>query len=563
MAAMNRLRYPLQLESRMLPTDALFWYAEEATPELRPLVAGMLMLDRRPDPDRLRASVERWVARLPRLRQRVVEAPLRLGLPEWEDDPHFDLDYHAREVILPEPATDRHLFDFAGAVFATPLDPMRPLWEAYLIEGLEGGRAACFFKTHHAVMDGVGSLAVFDAFTQSHRAEPVRVPRHLPLRPPSPAGTRLARMARDAVGNGAAAAAAAAASTARAMLRPGELAGDVARTVRSVRGLLADLTVAGTYDPLASESTGIGRRLDGMTLSLPRLVRIKDALDVSLNDVVLTILSGAVGRYHSHRKVIVPELHCMVPMSLRQDSERHTLGNRVGAFNIALPVGERDPLLRLERIRRQTGAAKGDRRGAVYPTLMRVMALMPGFAYRYFAQMATRQINLICTNMAGPPGRRYLAGAGVEAILPFAPVALGVPLSIALLSYADTYGIGIDSDPAAIPDPELLHRYLDMAVDEIERCAIPHTAAPTVRRARRGPGRSAAARPAGRSVSLRKIGGRKPGGASSPPRERLARTRRSPGPTAAGAPPKRNLHAERSAETSSAMTARNSDRSRK
>ena len=347
------------------------------------------------------------------------------------------------------------------------------------------------------------------------------------------------------------------------MLRPGELAGDVARTVRSVRGLLTDLTVAGTYDPLASESTGIGRRLDGMTLSLPRLVRIKDALDVSLNDVVLTVLSGAVGRYHSHRKVIVPELHCMVPMSLRQDSERHTLGNRVGAFNIALPVGERDPLLRLERIRRQTGAAKGDRRGAAYPLLMRVMALMPGFAYRYFAQMATRQINLICTNMAGPPGRRYLAGAGVEAILPFAPVALGVPLSIALLSYADTYGIGIDTDPAAIPDPELLHRYLDMAVDEIERCASP---------AHRGPDSEASAAWAGTKrggTSRRPLrppaqDRRKETGGRVFPASRATRPHSAiAGPTAAGAPPKKNLHAERSAETSSAMTARSSDRSRK
>ena len=101
MAASSGFHYPVQLGSRMLPTDALFWYVEGATPELRPLVAGLLMLDRRPERERLRASVERWVARLPRLRQRVVEAPLRLSLPEWEEDAHFDLDYHARQVILP------------------------------------------------------------------------------------------------------------------------------------------------------------------------------------------------------------------------------------------------------------------------------------------------------------------------------------------------------------------------------------------------------------------------------------------------------------------------------
>jgi diacylglycerol O-acyltransferase len=473
MAATHRFHYPLQLNSRMLPSDALFWYVEDATPELRPLVAAVMILDRRPDHDRLRTAVERWVARLPRLRQRVVEAPLRLGLPEWEDDPHFDLDYHAREVILPEPATERHLLDFVGAVFSTPLDHLRPLWEAYLIEGLDEGRAACFFKVHHSVMDGVGSLAIFDALTQAHRAEPVRVPRHLSPRPPSPATVRLARLVRDVAANAATGVGAAAVASVRAAFRPGEMINQMERTVRGVRGMITDLTAPGIRDPLAQASTGIGRRLDAMTLSLPRLRRIKDALGVTLNDIVLTAASGAVGRYHVYRKVQVDELHCMVPMNLRQTDEREALGNRVGAFNVALPVGESDPLLRLARIQRQTSAAKSDRRGAAWPLMMRVMASLPGFAYRLLAQTVTGRVNLICTNIPGPPVQRYLAGAKIEVMYPFAPVAVGTPLSIALLSYGDTYGVGVDTDPAAIPDPELLTRYLAASFDEIEDRASP------------------------------------------------------------------------------------------
>lgn len=472
MAATDRFHYPLQLSSRMVPTDALFWYIEEATPELRPIVAAVMILDRSPHHDHLRTAVERWVARLPRLRQRVVEAPLRLALPEWEDDPNFDLDYHAREVILPEPATERHLLDFVGAVFATPLDHLRPLWEAYLIEGLEGGRAACFFKVHHSVMDGVGSLAIFDALTQAHRAEPIRVPRQLPSAPPSSNALRVARLARDATVNVACSMGAAVAASVRGAFRPGEVIVQTARTVRGVRGMISDLTASPVIDPLAQASTGIGRRLDAMTVALPRMRRIKDALGVTLNDVVLTAVSGAVGRYHVHRKVRVGELHCMVPMSLRQSDERHSLGNRVGAFNVALPVGEADPLVRLERIKRQTGAAKSDRRGAAWPLLMRVMASLPGFAYRVLANTVTGRVNLICTNIPGPPVVRYLAGAKIEVMYPFAPVALGTPLSIALMSYGDSYGIGIDTDPAAIPDPELLTSYLVAAFDEIERCAL-------------------------------------------------------------------------------------------
>jgi len=487
MTATVHFHYPLQLNSRMLPTDALFWYVEEATPELRPLVAAVMILDRRPDHDRLHTSVERWIARLPRLRQRVVEAPVRLALPEWEDDPHFELDYHAREVILPEPATERHLFDFVGAVFATPLDHLRPLWEAYLIEGLENGRAACFFKVHHSVMDGVGSLAVFDALTQAHRAEPVRVPRHLPSRPPSSSPVRLARLVRDAAANAATSLGAAAAVSVRAALRPVEVIGDIGRAVRGVRGMISDLTAPSITDPLAQASTGIGRRLDAMSLSLPRLQRIKDGLGVTLNDVVLTAVSGAVGRYYAHRKMHVEELHCMVPMSLRQSEDRQALGNRVGAFNVALPIGQPDPLLRLARIQRQTGAAKRDRRGAAWPLMMRVMASMPGFAYRLLAQTVTGRVNLICTNMPGPPVQRYLAGAKIEAMYPFAPVALGTPLSIALMSYGDSYGVGIDTDPAAIPDPELLTRYLAAAVDEIEDCAVPRPTRAEQKRMKRLP----------------------------------------------------------------------------
>ena len=218
----STFRYPIQLGRRMLPTDALFWYVEEATPELRPLVAGLMMLDRRPDRDEVRTLLERWVARLPRLRQRVVEAPLRLGLPEWEDDPNFEIEYHAREVVLPEPATERHLLDFCGAVFATPLDHLRPLWEAYLIEGLEDGRAACFFKVHHSVMDGVGSLAVFDAFTQGHRARtsagaaPGACGRGTSERRPRRAA------ARRPLGNAIGGLAAAGGASAHAVLHPGE-----------------------------------------------------------------------------------------------------------------------------------------------------------------------------------------------------------------------------------------------------------------------------------------------------------------------------------------------------
>jgi len=472
----------------MTPSDALFWYAEEATPELRSTVAGLIVLDRAPERDGLRDAMERWIAHIPRLRQRVVEAPLRLGLPEWEDDPHFDIEYHARELKLPEPGTERQLFEFISAVFATPLDHLRPLWEGYLIDGLSGGRAACFFKVHHAVMDGVGSVAGFEALTQAHRGEPIRVPRRLESHAPRTSVVRAARLGRDLLRSTMATMGATAGLGVRAVLQPRELADDVARAARGIAGLLGEMRAAGIDDPLANPTGGLGRRLNGVTLSLPRLRRIKDALGVTLNDLVLAALTGAVRRYHAHRKVHVDRLQCMVPISLRQDHERHALGNRVGMCTVTLPVGEPDPLIRLERIRVQTCAAKSDRRGAAYPVLMQALAFAPSFAFRLFARSMTGRINLICTNVPGPRETRYLAGAKVEGIYPFAPVAVGTPLSVALLSYGDVYGVGIDTDPSAIPDPERLHRYLEDAIDEIERRTHlnPRVAAPAaIRKAQR------------------------------------------------------------------------------
>ncbi|RIK92240.1 MAG: hypothetical protein DCC71_24590, partial [Proteobacteria bacterium] len=185
----------------MAPTDALFWYAESALPEFRPIIAGLYVLGRAPDREQIEAGTQLAVATVPRLRQRVVEAPLQLGLPEWQDDPHFDAAYHLRHVSLPAPGGMRDLLDLVGAIFATPLDRQRPLWEATWIDGLEGGRSAFLFKLHHSVVDGVGSVAILDALTTgAPGAGPVRA-RHPERRrmSPTPASSTAARLAALAI----------------------------------------------------------------------------------------------------------------------------------------------------------------------------------------------------------------------------------------------------------------------------------------------------------------------------------------------------------------------------
>jgi hypothetical protein len=161
----------------------------------------------------------------------------------------------------------------------------------------------------------------------------------------------------------------------------------------------------------------------------------------------------------------------MVPMNLRGRDERDALGNRVGMFNILLPVGESRPERRLARIVEQTRAAKSDRRGAAAPFLVEALTLLPGAAFRWIARHAIGRVNVSLTNVPGVPAQRWMAGARVDAIYGFASVVEGTPLIVAMVSYAGEMEIGIDTDPEAIPDPHRIAVLFEEALAELEQLA--------------------------------------------------------------------------------------------
>jgi WS/DGAT/MGAT family acyltransferase len=204
--------------------------------------------------------------------------------------------------------------------------------------------------------------------------------------------------------------------------------------------------------------------LDVLNLSIDRLRRIKAPFGVTLNDLVLATLAGAVGAYHLERGVRCDNLNCMVPTNLRSRDERNQLGNRVGVLNVVLPVGELDPELRLRNIVAQTTLAKSDHRGSLYPFVMEAISVVPVFAFRWVAKQSLGRVNIACTNVPGIGEPRRMAGAMVEAIYPFASVVEGTPLVVAMLSYAGRMDVGIDTDPEAIPDP---HRIAELFEDEL------------------------------------------------------------------------------------------------
>ncbi len=462
---------PLELSSRMTASDALFWYAEEALPRFRSTIAGLYVLAGRPDAERLDASLDAAIALVPRLRQRVLDVPLRLGLPEWAEDPHFDRRYHLRHVSLAEPGDKRHLLDLAATLFATPLDRERPLWEAPWIDGLEGGRSAYLFKMHHSMVDGVGSLAILNAITQrSADAPPPAFPP--PPRTPLPGPARqLVRLARDNASAAFDLASRGVKGAIQALGDPGHALRETARTASGLRGMAGDAFLEAVRDPLSTESAGLSRRFDVLDTSLERLRKLKAPLDATVNDVVLAALAGALGSYYRDRGHEITALKCLVPMNLRGRDELEAMGNRVGAFSIRLPVAEPRPRRRLELVQEQTAAAKNDQRGRAAPFFVEIATTLPPVALRWIASQALGRLNVVCTNVPGVRSRRFMAGAEVEAIHPFASVVQGTPVVVALLSYAGRVYFGLDTDPEAIPDPERLIEALGEQLDVIASLA--------------------------------------------------------------------------------------------
>jgi WS/DGAT/MGAT family acyltransferase len=445
----------MTLPSRMSATDALFWLLD-LVPELRSTIGALLILERPPPPDRLRADLLRLAAQYPRIRQRVVDAPFRLSTPEWLDDPTFDLDYHLRTLAVPPPGTRADLLEALGPLFASPLERGRPLWEAYFLEGLADGRAALFVKLHHCLMDGVAGTRLMTGLLGARREPepPVAAPGEAPL--PATVAARVRRALAHELGETASAAGVAARSLADVLLHPLDAAADVAGTVRRAVGLATDMALPRARSPL-DRRRSLSRRLATFDMSLSAIDAARAELGATNNDVVLTVLSGALHRWHTSRGADVKVLRALVPVNLRGTDEE-AAGNRLALLAIGLPVGEPNPLRRLRLIQQRMGRMKSDRRATLYPLVARLVLRLPLALATEVGRQQMRRTNLVCTNVPGPRRTCYLAGEAIERIYAYAPMVGDHPVSVALFSYRDTVHVGLDVDPVAMDD---LPRFLD------------------------------------------------------------------------------------------------------
>ena len=444
---------------RLSGLDASFLYLE--TPTLHMHVAMTAVFD--PSTVQggysfagLRQLISSRIPLAPVFQRRLVEVPLRLGHPVWVDDPDFDVDNHLRRAAIPAPGGMHELAEFAADVDSRQLHRDRPLWEMWVVEGLEDGNVALVAKMHHSTIDGVSGAALLGVlFDLSPVPEPPPPPPEAPAESRMPCDLELVSQALVAK-----------------LVRPIDLTRMAWRTgqavlgVRRVRG--RDDQAGKAALPLTAPRTSIniaisGRRRVAFTAaSLADVKRVKNAQSCTVNDVVLAVCTGALRRYLLHGDEL-PEipLVAVVPVAVAADAGDTTGANKVSAMFVQLPTHEPDPVKRLQLIHEGTKGAKVEHQALGPGTLQNLAEHAAPNTFTLGARVYTgmrlagrhRPIaNLVISNVPGPDFPFYLNGAQMLAAFPLGPVMDGMGLNITIMSYRGVLYWGMVACARAVPD---------------------------------------------------------------------------------------------------------------
>ena len=440
---------------RMNPLDASFLYLENGTTHMH-IASCALFEGPAPGFDELVSLLAGKLPLVRRYRQRVRFVPLDLGRPVWVDAPDFDVDYHVRHTALPPPGGEAELEHLMGRLMSQELDRSKPLWEAWMVEGLQGGRWAVISKVHHCMVDGVAGVDLI-----SLMLDPTPTPAPLPAddwRPEPEPST--ARLVTDALANVATSPAEQIRAARGLIQAPG-------RTVRRALDVAAGLRSYGAAlrpTPPTSLDGSIGphRRWTCARATLDDVRVVRRALGGTVNDVVLaTITSG-------FRQLIVARgedpahvaLRTLVPVSVRTESARGIFDNRVSAIFFDLPVHIADPVERLAAVRAEMQRLKASHEAEAGEALMALVGTIPPtltaratrLAARVLTRVQQRSMNTVTTNVPGPPLPLYAAGREMIEYLPFVPLGPGVRIGVAILSYNGKLAFGVTGDRDSATD---------------------------------------------------------------------------------------------------------------
>jgi diacylglycerol O-acyltransferase / wax synthase len=461
---------------RLTSLDAAFLRMESPTRHMH--VGGLFLFD--PPADgrewefgRFLELVRSRLHLVPRYRQKVVTPPFGLGYPVWVDEPEFDLSYHVRHAALPSPGTTAQLTDYCNRILSRQLDRDRPLWELYVIEGLEEGRIALLGKNHHAMIDGLSGIDIatvmLDLVPDHDDALP-SPPRWTPHASPS-----TARLAVDAVRELATSPAEVVESLGRIATAPANTA---KRALEVGRGVVK-VTRANLLRPaprsLLNRPPGRHRRFAIQRVALEDVKTVKNAFGTTVNDVVLALVADATGRYLRSRGARTDGLwlRAMVPVSTRSASDAHHLGNRVVSVFVDLPMFEMDPIERLHVCHEAMREVKSSHAAVGAGFLIGLGEFAPPTIHAMASRVAvnSRVFNFLVTNVPGPQLPVYCMGARLLGAFPFTPLAATHAYGVGVTSLDGWMNFGFTADYDAVPDVDLLPGFLVEALEELDACA--------------------------------------------------------------------------------------------
>jgi len=463
---------------RLSPQDAsfVFWERRETPMHVGALgileAKTLLTADGGIDADRIAKHVESRLHLLPRYRQRLRFLPIDAH-PAWVDDEHFDLHHHLRRAALPRPGGEGELKEFVARVLSERLDRDKPLWEMWIIEGLEGGRCALLTKVHHCMVDGTSGMNLLTLLmSQQPDEDTPPAPQWSPAPAPTTRDFLLGETARGIeAARSLAAGAWRAARTPLASLRSVRRAGEAV-----AQALDAGVRFAATTH--LNQPIGPYRRIEWLALDLAKAKQVKQKLGGTVNDVVLATVAGALHRFLGGRSDWRArfDYRIVIPVNMRPPGDTRAGGNCVSAYFLSLPVSDADPRRRYRIVRSATERLKDSRAAEGIDLLTRALdyATAPPLL-RLGGQLISwlRPYNLIVTNVPGPQMALYVLGARLVELYPLLPLFDRQGLGIAVLSYCGQLGIGLIGDRELAPDLAGLRDALDDAFAELVDAAAP------------------------------------------------------------------------------------------
>jgi diacylglycerol O-acyltransferase / wax synthase len=446
---------------RLTGLDTSFLHMERAGAHMH--VASTIIFEGpAPSHQEFRDHIASRLHLVPRFRQKLRFVPFDQGRPVWVDDPHLNLDYHVRQSALPAPGSEEQLRNLAARVFSQQLDRSKPLWELWLVEGLHDGRFAIVGKSHHALVDGVSGVDITTVLFDLD-AEPQGPPSSSPpwLARPEPTDLKLLGDAWK-----------------ERLTSPKEIARGVRATLRGPRqvlrgvGATSKVLGAGMAAPSSVFNVEIGphRRFAITQADLAELKRVKDAHGGTVNDVILSIVSGGIGKYLRARGHDTEglELRALVPVSVRAEEEHGALGNRISAMMAPLPVWCEDPVARLKVVTGEMGDLKSSGQAVDAEILTKLTDFAPSTIASQAARLqpAQRFFNLVVTNVPGPQFPLYVLGRKMESIFPMVPLARRQALCVGIMSYNGQINFGLIGDYDAMTDLDSFALDLEAATAE-------------------------------------------------------------------------------------------------